>query len=115
MDGLSGRWRGWFGQAGTHHGMEMVLSEAGGSVVGGGLDAVGPFKIAGSRLQAVVRWAKSYSTHVVLYDGAFDGHFIRGIWRLPSGTTGDFCLWPDGAGPMKVESESKPEAEPKAA
>lgn len=94
--------------------MELGLREAASSLSGGGMDDVGRFSIAGSRTAARVTWIKRYATHAVDYSGDFDGHFIRGTWRLEDGFTGSFCLWPDGAdaGVHAVEEKSDARPEP---
>jgi hypothetical protein len=111
---LSGRWRGGYayGTGGQHHPMELLLTQRGASLSGAGQDDIGNFSVKGTGGEdGAVRWVKSYPTHAVDYDGQSNGEFIRGAWRLMTGS-GTFCLWGDGSGPALAEA--KPEAKPQA-
>jgi hypothetical protein len=88
-----GPWCGYYRQMGGEHRMAPVLSIDQGAIRGGGTDLVGPFTIAGTIFGQEVLFLKAYESHVVAYEGRFEGDTIVGRWKLPL-QSGEFRLWP---------------------
>jgi hypothetical protein len=81
----SGKWRGWWEQAGWGRQPmeEFVLHFANGAIEGRGRDVVGAFLFTGAYDgQGSVRMVKQYiGKHKIYYDGTYDGEgTIAGIW-----------------------------------
>lgn len=103
----SGKWRGWWEQAGWGRQPmeEFVLRFAQGGIEGRGRDMVGGFTFQGTYdEQGAVRLLKQYlGKHQVLYEGTYDGEgtiagtwsiSLAGNWLLPSFTSGPFAISP---------------------
>ena len=77
----------------------MRLHFAGGRIDGSGMDETGRFTMTGSYDEANrVRIAKRYATHLVRYQGSWDGAMISGKWTILQGLFldgGPFEMWPE--------------------
>lgn len=97
----SGRWTGFYQQAGGRFRQDLDLHFAGGVITGGGSDPVGTFTIKGSYEPGSgdVRWTKRYTSgHSVYYRGFREGKGIWGTWQIPPFQRSGFHVWPLAAG-----------------
>ncbi len=94
----SGRWTGYYMQAGIRFRQDLDLDFTDGVMRGGGIDSVGAFTVAGNYCveSHEVTWVKSYTGgHDVDYRGFREGRGIWGTWRLDR-YRGGFHIWPRG-------------------
>jgi hypothetical protein len=102
LQSKSGRWSGFWIQNDIRATMRLQLQFTPASVAGGGRDFVGGFVIHGVTSPAGgVQFAKRYSTHLVYYQGTWDGTLIAGRWTMLQPDEdfvdeGEFEIWPDG-------------------
>ena len=98
LDEYSGPWIGWWIQWGKRGHMRLRLEFAGGRIRGGGTDDSGDYDVIGEYAGDAVRMAKAYGTHVVLYDGRWNGASIAGRGEVPNDViknTSEFEMWPE--------------------
>ncbi len=113
----SGPWRGFWVQGRYRANMSLTLLFANAAVHGNGSDAIGRFSIRGEVALETqdVSFLKLYGSHVVHYDGLWDGQMITGVWHITYGRyqeSGSFELWPsDGADDAIAQIEQLAEAE----
>lgn len=109
LEQTSGPWVGWWRQRKVRGSMRLALRFAKGKVEGEGEDLVGPFTIAGVYdAGGGVGFSKRYPTHIVDYEGKWDGAMIHGKWQLIEDNMrdrGQFELWPeDEVAELNLES-----------
>lgn len=103
---LSGPWCGFWIQAQLRYHMRLRLQFVGGRLIGGGSDCAGDSEIQGALdEQGTVVFCKSYPTHVVHYEGRWDGLMISGLWTMRHPVLygraqfleerGEFEIWPE--------------------
>ena len=96
----SGRWRGYWEQAGWGRQpmRDLMLRFSAGEVEGQGVDMVGPFSFHGTYDSAgVVTLVKKYRRHDVHYQGKYDGEgTVFGEWSISEIWRGPFALTPEG-------------------
>ncbi|MFL5341079.1 MAG: hypothetical protein ACJ8F7_13110 [Gemmataceae bacterium] len=102
----SGPWTGFFLMPHTgsqRHPTQLTISFAGGTLTGGGRDAVGAFIVRGryDTADGKCRWVKHYvGKHDVFYHGFNEGKGIWGLWDIPNSLgiawKGGFHIWPEG-------------------
>jgi hypothetical protein len=97
----SGRWRGYWQQAGfgRQRMRDLVLHFDAGRIEGRGVDIVGPFTFEGEydETGAVVLVKHYLKRHQVLYRGRYDGEgTIFGEWSIDEQWRGAFALSPEG-------------------
>jgi hypothetical protein len=95
----SGRWRGFWDQAGLGRQAmrELLLQFSSGQIEGHGLDTVGPFTFHGT-YDGIrnVTLLKKYRHHEVDYQGSYDGEgTIFGEWSIGVFWRGQFALTPE--------------------
>lgn len=81
--------------------MRMTLTFGGGRIRGSGTDDSGPFGVIGEYEGETVRMAKAYMTHIVLYDGRWNGASIAGQGEVPNDVirnVSEFEMWPEREG-----------------
>ncbi len=97
----SGRWRGYWEQAGFGRQVmrDLMLCFRAGQIEGHGVDIVGPFTFQGEydEAGAVVLLKQYLKRHEVIYRGRYDGEgTIFGDWSIDDVWRGSFALTPDG-------------------
>lgn len=93
---LSGPWVGFWIQQPIRGWMKMELGFSSGRIVGGGTDQIGPFTIQGEFNEAgPVKFRKRYASHLVYYNGKWDGQMIYGTWKITWYDSGEFEIWPE--------------------
>ena len=98
---LSGPWVGFWVEDLERGAMRLALRFSGEGVEGEGSDPVGEFTVHGSYAPGPerVRLLKTYRSHSIDYDGAWDGAMIAGRWRLRplvhGEDGGEFEIWPE--------------------
>lgn len=98
LDECSGPWVGWWIQWGKRGHMRLSLDFADGRIRGSGTDDSGDYGVIGEYSGESVRLAKAYATHVVLYDGRWNGASIAGRGEIPFDVvvnTSEFEMWPE--------------------
>lgn len=95
----SGMWRGYFQQMRMKFPQQQTMEFADGMVRGDGGDQLGPFRIEGQYRrdgdEVRIGWIKTYrGGHSVLYQGSWDGSWIRGTWALQGGISDAFGFAP---------------------
>lgn len=95
---LSGPWTGYWVQMPARGGMSLTLRFQEGKIEGEGRDQIGPFKMTGGySAQDQVQLTKRYRTHLVRYEGRWDGASIAGQWTIKKFgyvDRGEFEIWP---------------------
>jgi hypothetical protein len=103
---LSGPWSGFWIQSQIRGYMRLRLQFSGPQLAGGGSDCAGHFEIRGAlNSVGIVSFAKAYPTHIVHYEGHWDGRMIAGLWTMRHPVVfgharffeekGDFEIWPE--------------------
>lgn len=78
--------------------MRLSLNFSAGRIRGNGSDENGAFDVIGEYAGEIARLAKSYGSHIVRYDGRWDGASIAGPWTIHYGgfvDRGEFEMWPE--------------------
>ena len=102
----SGPWTGFYLMPHTgskRHPTQLTMTFSGGTLTGGGRDAVGAFTVRGryDLTDGKCRWVKHYvGKHDVFYNGFNEGRGIWGLWDIPNqlgiAWKGGFHIWPEG-------------------
>ena len=98
LDECSGPWIGWWIQWGRRGHMRLTLNFSNGRIRGSGTDDSGAYEVIGEYGGESVKMAKAYGTHVVLYDGRWNGASIAGRGEVPFDVivnTSEFEMWPE--------------------
>ena len=101
------KWIGFFVE--SHRGkgwMNMAMKFDEGSIVGEGVDYVGPWYLQGtySIEEKTCQWTKTYvGQHCVEYSGAISEIGIQGQWNIYPHLVGDFHIWPERMGHIQQE------------
>lgn len=96
----SGRWRGYWEQTvwGRQPMENLNLRFQDGTIEGEGTDVIGSFVFHGGYDEQGSVWlTKAYPSHIVMYQGTWDGEgTIYGMWSIGEFHRGPFALSPEG-------------------
>lgn len=118
----SGPWVGFWIQGSRRGSMRLILRFGDETIEGEGDDFIGDFTVSGeySVVTNGVGFTKTYRTHLVLYNGTWDGAMISGEWEFSRRmrfvvSRGGFEIWPEREEESieeQLEIESKPNPQP---